>query len=234
MTLHFRQTGPQAGKLDPALAEFRAELRTALIRRAPYRDSVKRLLDVALVLLVALPVLLLMLPLCLLIMRDGAAPFYSQERLGRDGRVFRIWKLRSMVPDAEAALAAHLAADPRARIEWEVTQKLRDDPRITPFGRLLRKSSLDEVPQLWNVLRGDMALVGPRPMMVSQREIYPGTAYYALRPGITGYWQTAVRNDSSFAERAAFDHAYLRDLSLGTDIAVLMRTVRVVLAGTGC
>ena len=139
-----------------------------------------------------------------------------------------------MVSNADALLEQHLACDPAAREEWNRTQKLRHDPRITPIGRMIRKSSLDELPQLWNVLVGDMSLVGPRPMMVDQQEIYPGTAYYALRPGITGFWQTSVRNESSFAERAGFDAAYLRDLSFRTDLHILMRTVRVVLRGTGC
>ncbi|WP_244430320.1 sugar transferase [Roseivivax halodurans] len=200
----------------------------------PYRSALKRLFDVIAVLLSALPVLLLLLPICLLIMSDGKSPFYRQKRIGRDGAIFGIWKLRSMVPDADSLLEAHLAADPDARAEWDRCQKLRRDPRITPVGHLIRKTSLDELPQLWNVLCGDMSLVGPRPMMVEQRSIYPGTAYYAMRPGITGYWQTSVRNEASFVERATFDAAYLRDLSFATDVKILARTVRVVIAGTGC
>ena len=113
-------------------------------------------------------------------------------------------------------------------------QKLKDDPRVTRLGRLIRKTSLDELPQFLNVLKGDMSVVGPRPMMVDQKALYPGTAYYSLRPGITGFWQISVRNESSFAERARFDTDYLRKLSFGTDLAVLWRTVSVVLKGTGC
>jgi lipopolysaccharide/colanic/teichoic acid biosynthesis glycosyltransferase len=145
-----------------------------------------------------------------------------------------MWKLRSMVADADARLGAYLDANPERRREWDENQKLRDDPRITPVGRIIRKTSIDELPQLWNVLRGDMSLVGPRPMMPDQQAIYPGTAYYALRPGITGFWQTSVRNESSFADRARFDASYLRDLSFATDFGVLLRTVRVVVCGTGC
>nr|WP_249200588.1 sugar transferase [Thetidibacter halocola] len=208
---------------------FRAKPGAAL-----YRDGFKRAVDVVLVLVGALPVLLLLAVLCAMIMRDGASPFYRQRRLGRNGRIFHMWKLRSMVPDADALLEAHLSENPTARAEWAVNQKLRNDPRITPVGRIIRKTSLDELPQLWNVLRGDMSLVGPRPMMVNQQDLYPGTAYYALRPGITGLWQTSVRNDSSFAERAGFDTEYLRQLSFGTDVAILLRTARVVLRGTGC
>jgi lipopolysaccharide/colanic/teichoic acid biosynthesis glycosyltransferase len=167
-------------------------------------------------------------------MLDGKSPFYTQPRVGRNGHIFRMWKLRSMVADADARLGAYLDSNPERRREWDETQKLRDDPRITRVGRIIRKTSIDELPQLWNVLRGEMSLVGPRPMMPDQQAIYPGTAYYALRPGITGFWQTSVRNESSFADRARFDAQYFRDLSLGTDLVVMLRTVRVVLCGTGC
>nr|WP_076445095.1 sugar transferase [Roseivivax lentus] len=201
---------------------------------AAYRLYVKRALDVALVLIAALPALLMILPIALVIAAEGAAPFYGQKRVGRNGRVFRMWKLRSMVPNADEMLHAHLEQNPQAAAEWRMHQKLRDDPRITPLGRIIRKTSLDELPQLWNVLKGDMSLVGPRPMMLEQRAIYPGAAYYAMRPGITGFWQTSERNESSFVERAAYDADYLRKLSFATDIKVLLRTVRVVMVGTGC
>jgi lipopolysaccharide/colanic/teichoic acid biosynthesis glycosyltransferase len=130
-------------------------------------------------------------------------------------------------------MEACLAADPLLRQEWNQTQKLKADPRITRVGRLLRKSSLDELPQLWNVLIGDMSLVGPRPMMTSQQALYPGQAYYALRPGLTGYWQISERNESSFADRAGYDDRYERDVSLATDIRVLFATLRAVARGTG-
>ncbi|MGP6089043.1 sugar transferase [Antarctobacter jejuensis] len=199
-----------------------------------YRDVFKRSLDVLLVLLTALPVLLLVSVFALIIARDGHSPFYFQKRIGRNGRSFYIWKLRSMVPDADKKLQAYLDRNPAARAEWDRRQKLRHDPRITAVGRVIRKTSIDELPQLWNVLRGDMALVGPRPMMPCQQDLYPGTAYYALRPGITGYWQVSVRNESSFAQRAGFDTAYLKQLSFLNDLRVLLKTVRVVLRGTGC
>ncbi len=201
--------------------------------RGLYRHGGKRVLDVLGVLLMALPALMLLLPLMILLSLDGHSPLYRQPRIGRNGRIFSMWKLRSMVPDADRMLEAHLAADPEARAEWEWSQKLRDDPRVTRLGHVIRKSSFDELPQLWNVLVGDMSLVGPRPMMAHQRDLYPGLAYYAMRPGITGYWQITVRNDSGFAERALHDTQYFRDLSFGTDLRVLLRTVRVVLRGTG-
>jgi lipopolysaccharide/colanic/teichoic acid biosynthesis glycosyltransferase len=139
-----------------------------------------------------------------------------------------------MVPDAEERLAAHLEAHPAAAAEWGRTQKLRQDPRVTRLGRFLRRSSLDELPQLFNVLTGDMSLIGPRPMMVDQAPLYPGRAYYALRPGISGPWQVSERNATSFADRARFDDRYDRDLSLLTDLRLILATFRAVLRGTGC
>ena len=124
-----------------------------------------------------------------------------------------MWKLRSMVPNAEAVLEAHLASNPDARAEWDLNQKLNDDPRITRFGRALRRSSFDELPQLWNVLQGEMSLVGPRPMMCSQKSLYPGQEYYLMRPGVTGFWQVSARNQTSFRERAEFDRAYYAAIS---------------------
>jgi exopolysaccharide production protein ExoY len=198
-----------------------------------YRSFVKRLIDVVLVIM-ALPfVLLVVLPIAVYIRRDGHSPIYWSERVGRYGRSFKMMKLRTMVPDADERLAACLASDPEAAAEWQATQKLKSDPRITAFGRFLRKSSLDELPQLWNVLKGDMALVGPRPMMPNQRKLYPGRAYYALRPGVTGPWQVSDRNESTFAKRADYDLDYSRKVTLAHDAALIWQTLAVVLRGTG-
>jgi len=200
----------------------------------PYRSFLKRALDIVLVGLAAAVVLPVVAIAALIIfLNDGHTPFYSQERVGRNRRIFRMWKLRSMVIDADAALEAHLAADPAARAEWDRHQKLRNDPRITWIGRIIRKTSLDELPQLWNVLTGDMSLVGPRPIMTSQVGLYPCTAYYRLRPGLTGFWQVSSRNKSTFAERARYDRLYEGRLSFPADVAVILRTVGVVLRGTG-
>lgn len=203
-------------------------------RRGLYRNFGKRIVDIVLVLMGAPFVLPVVLVLAFLVALDGGNPFYLQDRVGKGGRIYRIWKLRSMEPDADRRLAEHLASDPAARAEWDHCQKLRRDPRITRIGTVLRRFSLDELPQLWNVLRGDMSLVGPRPMMPSQRAIYPGHAYYALRPGVTGLWQVAARNESSFAARAGYDAEYDRTLSLAADLGLLAATVRVVTRGTGC
>ncbi|MDR5652840.1 sugar transferase [Ruixingdingia sedimenti] len=232
MTINYTKF-PRSEAVARSLSDISSTQDFATIGLSPYRRLGKRLFDIFLVLLSAPFVVPLVLVLALLIAREGGRPFYTQIRVGRGGRMFRMWKLRSMVVDADARMAAHLAADPEARREWDETQKLRNDPRITRFGRFLRMSSLDELPQLWNVLIGDMSLVGPRPMMPDQQEIYPGRAYYALRPGITGYWQTAGRNRTSFAARAHYDAEYVRNLSLPTDAAILMRTVRVVIDCTG-
>lgn len=230
MMSHFDFSGPS----EPVVSSKLSRDISARRQSGLYRNGGKRLLDLALV-LASLPfVLPIILVLMVVVAVDGGQPFYRQERVGRDGRIFRMWKLRTMVIDAEAALQTHLENCSASRAEWDATQKLRRDPRITWAGRFLRKSSLDELPQLLNVFMGDMSLVGPRPMMPCQRDLYPGTAYYGLRPGITGLWQVSARNTSAFAERADYDTRYDRSLSLWTDLRLLVATLRVVLRGTGC
>lgn len=194
----------------------------------------KPVFDVVFALLLMPVILPLIAILALFIALDGGSPFYLQPRVGKNGRVFRMWKLRTMVADAEDRLQAHLAGSPAARVEWDLKQKLQHDPRITPLGRFLRRTSLDELPQFFNVLAGQMSVVGPRPMMASQQTLYPGQSYYSLRPGVTGLWQVSDRNNASFADRAHFDDTYRQSLSLGTDLRVVAETVNVVLRGTGC
>lgn len=218
---------------DKTLSPVFSDTNSEIARRGIYRNFFKRFFDIAVVIASAPFVLPVIALLALIVARDGNNPFYTQARVGRGGREFRFWKLRSMIPNAEAALEAHLAADPEAAKEWERDQKLKNDPRITKIGHVIRKTSLDELPQLWNVLLGDMSLVGPRPMMPSQKSLYPGAAYFELRPGITGYWQISDRNECSFAKRAVFDTTYNNDVSFKTDISVLLKTVGVVFRGTG-
>lgn len=207
--------------------------RTSTLRNGPYRLGLKRFVDMAAV-LVALPFVLPFLALiALLIAMDGHSPVFRQERVGKNGRRFVMWKFRSMVPDAEEMLERHLAVDTSARIEWDAKQKLSADPRVTRMGRLLRRTSLDELPQIWNVLKGEMSLIGPRPMMPCQQALYPGHSYYHLRPGMTGSWQVSTRHNSEFSQRAMFDDAYDRDLSIMTDLRILVDTVAVVFRGTG-
>lgn len=218
---------------DPGFANRVPELALIGPTTGLYRSGLKRLFDIGLVLATAVVWLPMVAILAALISLDGSSPFYWSERVGRKGRVFRMLKLRTMVPEADKALERHLARNPGARLEWDRTQKLKRDPRITGLGRILRRSSLDELPQLWNVLIGDMSLVGPRPMMPSQRKLYRGKAYYLMRPGITGAWQVSVRNESEFARRVDYDNAYYAALSFRTDLRILLATVRVVLSATG-
>lgn len=213
--------------------DFEQGFAVAPEHRSAYRSVFKRVFDILFVLVIALPVALVVALLALFISLDGASPFYFQERVGKNGKRFNMLKLRSMVPNADRKLEAYLRANPSARLEWNEKQKLTHDPRITPIGRIIRKTSLDELPQFLNVLKGDMSVVGPRPMMPQQTTLYPGTSYYRMRPGITGFWQISERNECSFAERAIHDSNYDRALSLRTDIAVVWRTVAVVMAGTG-
>jgi len=198
-----------------------------------YRDGCKRLFDLSVTLLTAMIWLPLVAVLAALVALDGHKPFYSQRRVGRDGRIFRMVKLRTMVADADQALVRYLEENAEARAEWDATQKLKNDPRITPIGRILRITSMDELPQLLNVLLGDMSIVGPRPFMESQKGLYPGLGYYRVRPGITGLWQVSDRNDSAFAYRAVLDDEYERTLSFPTDMSILKRTVGAVLSCSG-
>ena len=168
----------------------------------------------------------LMLVVGWLTARDGGSPFYGHVRIGRDGREFPCWKFRTMVTDADARLRELLASDPAARLEWEATRKLRNDPRITRVGRFLRSTSLDELPQLVNVLRGEMSLVGPRPIVHDETTHYGEYLpyYLSMVPGITGLWQSSGRSDTSYRERVLLDVWYARNWCLWHDLVILLRT----------
>ena len=197
---------------------------------------VKRSLDIG----VAGTALLLLLPLFILIgllvrAGDRKTPIFRHMRIGRGGRSFGCLKYRSMVIDGDAVLRAHLAADPSAQREWDETHKLTNDPRVTPLGSVLRKTSLDELPQLVNVLRGEMSLVGPRPIVAAEIERY-GSAFrtcFSVTPGVTGLWQVSGRSDCSYAERVALDLDYASRWSFARDIAIMLRTIPAVLAQRG-
>ena len=205
-------------------------------QRAAARPGLKRAMDVlgaAALLILAAPVFLL---LALLIRRDGGPAFYGQERVGLHGARFRCLKFRSMVTDSQARLDALLASDPAARAEWDATRKLKQDPRVTRTGAFLRKTSLDELPQLINVLRGEMSLVGPRPVPAAELAANYGAAadhYMSVKPGITGPWQISGRNDTTYAQRVALDVQYAIRPSLWRDIGILLRTPAVVLLRRG-
>ena len=196
----------------------------------------KRTLDVvasASALLFLAPLLLI---ISALVMLDGGPAVFGHKRVGRDGRPFRCLKFRSMVTDAGEALAKLLREDPEAARLWAETRKLPRDPRITRIGRFLRATSLDELPQLVNVLRGEMSLVGPRPVVQDELDEHYGVAaasYLSVRPGITGLWQISGRSDTTYAERVALDCRYVREFTFWGDLRILFRTVPAVLFGRG-
>ncbi|WP_164659673.1 sugar transferase [Tropicibacter sp. Alg240-R139] len=199
-----------------------------------YAQFGKRVFDISLTVLTA-PIWMLVIGICsIALMIEGGNPFYRQARLGRGGRTFQILKLRTMVMDAEAQFETMMQTDAALRHEWDTTQKLKNDPRITRVGNMLRKTSLDELPQLWNVLIGDMSLVGPRPMLPEQLSLYgPSGPYFSLRPGITGLWQVSARNEEVFSFRSRMDAIYARSVSFWQDIVLLFKTVGVVVRRTG-
>lgn len=206
----------------------------ALPAKGAYRRVGKRFADIAFVLM-SLPMTLPIIALCAIALWiEGGQPFYRQNRLGEGGKVFSIWKLRTMCRDADKMLETYLEADPDLRREWDLTQKLKHDPRITRVGAFLRKTSLDELPQFLNVLLGEMSVVGPRPMMPEQLPLYRNPQpYFDMRPGITGEWQVSDRNETSFAHRSVIDTRYHAQLSLKVDLRILFQTVGVVLRRTG-
>jgi Undecaprenyl-phosphate galactose phosphotransferase WbaP len=200
----------------------------------PWAQRAKRVLDVAAILVGGALVLPLLLVLSLLVwLESGGSVFYADRRMGRDGKLFWCVKFRTMVPDAEALLQRMLAENAEMREEYLKYHKLRHDPRVTRVGRFLRKTSLDELPQLWNVLRGEMSLVGPRPYLPRESTDIGATQNEILRvtPGITGPWQVSGRNHTSFGERVRMDACYVRDWSVWLDLVLLARTIQSLLIG---
>lgn len=234
--LSYREETFRAGRLetifDGALPAAAAGLPIASFQ---YR-VLKPLLDLLLVIL-ALPVAL---PLGLLVagsirLTSRGPVLYRHRRIGQFQRPVHVWKFRTMYEDSDGVLEEHLSANAEAREEWERTQKLRKDPRVTPIGRLLRKTSLDEIPQLLNVLAGEMSMVGPRPIVDEERPKYGEhfrTYTYAL-PGITGLWQVSGRNDVDYPKRVRMDVRYVEQWSLWMELKILAKTARVILERTG-
>ncbi len=210
-------------------AAFNREAQTLYLRFG------KRVFDLILA-LALLPILApIIAVLWILVRRDGGPGFFGHKRIGLSGQSFRCYKIRTMVPDAEARLKQHLAENPEAAIKWARDHKLDNDPRITRIGAFLRATSLDELPQLWNVLRGDMSFVGPRPVVKAEMRKYGlyRPAYLSLKPGITGLWQVSGRNDVSYDERVAMDVRYLSTVSFRRDLAILYKTAAAVMDRTG-
>lgn len=202
----------------------------------PSAATMKRTFDivVAVTALITLSVLLLIVASAVLVMQ-GRPILIRHPRIGRNGATFPCLKFRTMVRDADAALSRHLAADPGAMLEWQANRKLRNDPRVTPLGKVLRETSLDELPQLINIIRGDMSIVGPRPIVAQEIPRY-GSAisdYQSVRPGLTGLWQCSGRNDTSYEQRVMLDREYVRSWSMRRDLAIIVKTVPAVLSSRG-
>jgi len=195
----------------------------------------KRVFDIV-VILALLPLLLPIIAiLAVFARRDGGKVFFGHERIGQNGISFKCWKIRSMVPDADTRLREYLAGNPKAAAEWALDHKLTNDPRVTRFGNLIRKTSLDELPQLVNVLKGEMTLVGPRPIVADELPKYGNKVqhYLTQKPGITGLWQVSGRNDISYDERVDMDVCYLKRRSFAFDVSIIARTAMAVLGQTG-
>lgn len=196
---------------------------------------IKRVFDIACSLFIILLLSPVLVYLAIWVMKDGGSPIYGHTRVGLNGRAFKCLKFRSMVKNSQEVLDHLLSTDPDAKAEWEKDFKLRNDPRITKVGHFLRKSSLDELPQLFNVLRGEMSLVGPRPITQEELDRYGDNKDYYLmaKPGITGLWQVSGRNDVDYETRVYFDAWYVKNWSLWNDIAILFKTIDVVLKKDG-
>ncbi len=201
----------------------------------PISRLIKTLFDQFVALLLLLVLSPLFLALAVLVRADGGPVLFGHKRVGENGRHFRCLKFRSMTPNAKAVLQQVLTADPAARTEWEATHKLHNDPRITPIGRILRKTSIDELPQLLNVLRGEMSLVGPRPIIDAEVPRYGSNIsyYFEAKPGITGLWQVSGRSNTTYEYRVRLDVWYVRNWSLWHDIAILLKTLPAVLKKEG-
>ena len=225
---------------EPVHPDFSDPFASGLVARAsrsvglvPLGGFAKRALDVVLASVALLLLAPLMLTVGVLIrIFLGGPVVFSQERVGFRGRIFTCYKFRTMIVDAKAVLERHLAENPEAAREWKETRKLRDDPRITCLGRVLRKSSIDELPQLFNVLRGDMSLVGPRPVVAEELQYYGRCLrhYLKARPGLTGVWQTGGRTQLSYQQRVVCDSFYVRNWSTRLDLAMLAKTLPALLS----
>lgn len=195
----------------------------------------KRVLDVVLAIVLGILLLPIIAVLFFVARSDGGPAFFAHKRVGQNGKPFYCLKMRTMVLNAEEKLGEYLKNNPEAAAEWAKTQKLADDPRITEVGRFLRKTSLDELPQIWNVLKGDMSFVGPRPIVEAELEHYGPLAdmYLSMKPGVTGHWQVFGRENGCYTERRNMDRAYSRQMSIAKDLELIARTATVIVRPTG-
>jgi len=198
---------------------------------------IKRLFDIGFSIFALIITLPITIPIAIIIkLTDGGNIIYGHERIGKDGKKFKVLKFRSMYMDADKKLKEILANDPKAREEWEKTFKLKNDPRVTPIGKFLRKSSFDELPQFINVLKGDMSVVGPRPVVEEELTKYykeKAELYKSVKPGVTGYWQVEGRSDTDYDERIRMDEYYIKNQSFLLDLKIILKTIKIMLTGKG-
>jgi Undecaprenyl-phosphate galactose phosphotransferase WbaP len=201
-----------------------------------FKDSLTRAIDIIAIMLAAPFAALVFLVIgALIALESKGGVFYGQTRIGKGGRKFKAYKFRTMIKNADQLLQSYLDNDPALKAEWEASHKLKNDPRVTRIGAVLRKFSLDELPQLWNILIGDMGLVGPRPIVDAEIEKYDRSfeLYKQVRPGLTGLWQVSGRSDTSYERRVELDKFYILNWSLKLDIQIILRTVWVVVGKKG-
>lgn len=210
-----------------------------ILRTAPhhglYARGGKRLFDITVCVALLPAVGLAVLLLWMIAKTSAPSGLFAHPRVGKNGVLFRCWKIRTMIENADQALLKILENHPEKKSEWATNRKLSNDPRILPFGKLLRRTGLDELPQLWNVLCGDMSLVGPRPVTRSELALYGNakTEYLSIRPGITGLWQVKARGAPGYARRVKLDRRYAHNVTFAGDLRILIRTVPILFRPTG-
>ena len=201
------------------------------------REYFKRIFDIGFSIFAIAITLPITIPIAIIIkLTDGGSIIYGHERVGKGGKKFKVLKFRSMYMDADKKLKEILENDPKAKEEWEKTFKLKNDPRITPIGKFLRKTSLDELPQFINVLKGEMSVVGPRPVVEEELIKYykdKAELYKSVKPGVTGYWQVEGRSDTDYDERIKMDEYYIKNQSFWLDLKIILKTIKVMITGKG-
>lgn len=230
--LRISQTGLKLTAADSReLERFRSQKPTK--SDSLYRTYGKRILDITFVIICMPFIAPIMAVIAIFVSMDGHPPFFFERRIGRNGREFNLLRFRTTMPDAEERLRFFLESNPEAVAEWNSNQELKFDPRLTPLGVFLRKTSLEELPQLLNVLKGDMSIIGPRPIKPEQLPLYSESSYYTLRPGLTGLWQISDKTVVSLQARVQFDDTYAKHLSLWGDLRIIAKTVSIVIKETG-
>jgi len=218
------------------IENYNIEMDSAVKTDQPFAFAIKRIIDVVISVILVIMLAPLFLIIGILIKIEGGSVFFGSKRLGRSAQEFSCLKFRTMVPNAEHVLQDLLECNPEIKIMYETHRKIQNDPRITKIGKVLRTASLDELPQLINIIKGEMSLVGPRPILLDEADIYGKSQceiYYTIRPGLTGLWQVSGRNNMTFEKRVCLDMQYIKNWSLRNDIAILLRTFSAVLARKG-